>query len=482
MSHPRSDSAPAASTGPLMLFLGLAALAFVLAQTAIVPGLSTLATSLNTTTDNVAWITTGYLVASAILTPVIGRLGDMFGKGNMLLIVLIIFFLGSVGAALAGNVWMLVAARIVQGVGGGIIPLCFGIIGDIFPAERRASALGIISAISGIGAGIGLLVGGLLIDNLSWEWVFWMGAALAAIAAVGAFTVRDAGTKTPGRIDFVGIGLLAVGLTAPLIALSRGQAWGWASLNTLGLAAAGLAVLVAFVFYELHVDDPLVDMRIIGGPTVLMINIATLLMGAGMFGIFMLIPQIAQTPKAFDYGFGLNATQAGLLLLPGSLFMLVAGATSNRLSVRFGARTPLTVGSFLTALGLVLLALKHDTVLIVALFVIVSFIGIGFAMASLPSLIMGSVPESARGQANGVNVLMRTVGSSIGSQAVGTLLAGSVTAATLVPTDAAFATSFWIGAGAAMAAAVVGSLIPLKAAPKPILVHTVSATQEVTSA
>lgn len=465
-----------------MLFLGLAALAFVLAQTAIVPGLSTLATSLNTTTDNVAWITTGYLVASAILTPVVGRLGDMFGKGQMLLIVLVIFFFGSVGAALAGNIWVLVAARIVQGVGGGIIPLCFGIIGDIFPAERRASALGIISAISGIGAGVGLLIGGLLIDNFSWEWVFWMGAVLAAIAAVGAFTARHAGTKTPGKIDFIGILLLAIGLTAPLVALSRGQSWGWTSMSTLGLAAFGLAVLVAFVFYELRADDPLVDMRIIGRPTVLMINIATLLMGAGMFGIFMLIPQIAQTPKAFDYGFGLNATQAGLLLLPGSFFMLIAGATSNRLSDRFGARAPLTIGSFLTALGLVLLALKHDSVPVVAVFVIISFIGIGFAMASLPSMIMSSVPESARGQANGVNVLMRSVGSSIGSQAVGTLLAGSVTAAALVPTDTAFVTSFWIGAGAAMAAAVVGTLIPLKTTPQPEVVHNVIATQETTNA
>ena len=163
MSSQAKSSPPRGATG----ILALAALAFALAQTAVIPGMRGMAQSLHTSTETVSWVLTGYLVAAAVLTPVVGRLGDMFGKRRMLAVALVLFGAGGAVAAVAPNVWIVVAARVLQGAGGGIFPLCFGIISDSFPEKRRPGALGLISAIAGVGAGGGLLLGGLLTDHAS---------------------------------------------------------------------------------------------------------------------------------------------------------------------------------------------------------------------------------------------------------------------------------------------------------------------------
>jgi EmrB/QacA subfamily drug resistance transporter len=443
-----------------LLVLAVAAVAYSLAQTAVVPGLGQLTKALHTSSENVSWVLTGYLVSAAILTPVGGRLGDMFGKRRVLALALAAFTVGSVVAALSGNVWVLVVARVVQGAGGSVFPLCFGIISDAFPPERRPGALGLISAIAGIGAGGGLLMGGLLLDHASWRWIFWAGAIMAGLAALGTLRLPESTMRTPGRVDLVGALLLAVGLTAPLIALTRTTAWGWADARTLGLIAAGLLVLVLFVWFENRTAEPLVNVRLLARPVVLGTNVATALIGFGMFGAFVLIPQIAETPTATGYGFGMNATGAGLLLLPACLVMLVTGGVSGQLGLRFGPRIPLVAGLLVAVAGLAVLAgLHHDKWVVLALSAVV-FGGIGLGMAAVPNLIVGAVPPAATGQATGVNALVRSVGSSVGSQVAATVLAGSVTALSPLPADSAFTEAFWIGAAGSACAAVAALLIP----------------------
>ncbi|MCX4098486.1 MFS transporter [Nocardia sp. alder85J] len=443
-----------------LLVLAVAAGAYSLAQTAVVPGLGQLTKALHTSSENVSWVLTGYLVSAAILTPVGGRLGDMFGKRRVLALALAGFTVGSVVAALSGSIWVLVAARVVQGAGSMVFPLCFGIISDAFPAERRPGALGLISAIAGIGAGGGLLMGGLLLDHASWRWIFWAGAIMAGLSALGTLRLPESATRTPGRVDLIGALLLAVGLTAPLIALTRTTKWGWADARTLGLIAAGLLVLVVFAWFENRTAEPLVNVRLLARPVVLGTNVATALIGFGMFGAFVLIPQIAETPAATGYGFGMTATGAGLLLLPACLVMLVTGGAAGAFGLRFGARTPLVVGLLVAVAGLAVLAgVHHDKWVVLALSAVV-FGGIGLGMAAVPNLIVGAVPPDATGQATGVNALVRSVGSSIGSQVAATVLAGSVTALSPLPTDSAFTEAFWIGAGATACAAVAALLIP----------------------
>ena len=464
-----SDAAewqPKAGWGSVIV-LALASAAYALAQTAVLPGLGALSRALTASPADISWVMSAYLLSAAILTPVFGRLGDMLGKRRMLVTVLAIFTLGSVVAAMATDIWTLVAARVVQGAGGGIIPLCLGIISDSLPPRKRPAALGLISAIAGIGAGGGLLMGGLLVDHASWHWIFWSGAVTAGLATLGAARLPDGGVRSPGRIDVPGILLLAVGLIAPLFALTRTSTWGWADTRTLGLIAAGLVVLVLFVLYERRVAEPLVDMRVLGRPVVLVTNLTTLLFGFGMFGAFVLIPQLAQTPAASGYGFGLDATGAGLLLLPACLTMLVTGGLAGRLGLRYGPKVPLTAGALIAAAGLAGLAAAHGSQGAVIAWSVVLFTGIGLGMAAMPNLIVGGIPRDKTGEGTAVNALIRSVGSSLGSQVVATLLAGSVTVARPLPTDGAYGQAFWLGAGAIMVAAIAAFLIPRGPSPTP---------------
>ena len=445
-----------------LVILGVAALSFALAQTALIPAIGELIDTFHTDATGVAWTLTGYLLTAAVCTPLLGRLGDMFGKRRMLVIALAIFAAGNVFAALGDELWVIVVGRVLQGAGGGVFPLCFGIVRDEFPIERVRGSIGLISATAGIGGGLGLVLGGLLVDHATYHWIFWTGGAAAALAAIAAqFLIPESPVRTPGRIDYRGAALLALGLALPLWAIAEANAWGWGSAKTLGLIAGGLAILAIWVVVERRTDEPLADMRTLTKPPVLMTNIATLLTGVGMFGSFILIPQLAETPTWSGYGFGLGATDAGLLLVPGTFTMLVAGPLSGWLGNRFGSKIPLAVGGVVTAIALVLLSVVHENESQVVVLAIVMTCGIGLAFAAMPNLIVDAVPQEQTGEATGFNALVRSVGSSLGAQAVGAILAGSVAYTGALPTEGSFQTAFALSAGVALVAALTALMIPL---------------------
>jgi MFS family permease len=348
---------------------------------------------------------------------------------------------------------------VLQGFGGGIFPLCFGIIRDEFPRERVAGGIGLISAILGIGGGLGLVSGGVLVDAFGFQVIFWMGAVMALVAAAAAAVlVPESPVRSPGRVDVRGALVLGVGLAAPLLAISQANTWGWTDPRTLGLTAAGLAVLAAWVPLQRRTAEPLADIRTLATPPVLMTNLATFFVGFGMFGSFLLIPQLAEAPESTGYGFGLDATGAGLLLLPGALVMLVAGPVSGQLSTRYGSRLPLVLGGSLTAVGLGVLAVAHSTYAEVIAGNVLMSIGFGFAFAAMPNLIVDAVPIERTGEATGFNALVRSVGSSVGSQVSAAILAASVLAAG--PSESAYTEAFVVCAAFAVLAAVLAALIP----------------------
>jgi EmrB/QacA subfamily drug resistance transporter len=444
-----------------LLILGAAALAFALAQTMLIPALGELTHQLDTDASGIAWLLTGYLVAAAVSTPVAGRLGDMFGKRRLLVISLVTFGAGSTIAALGSSLELVVAGRVLQGFGGGIFPLCFGIIRDEFPPEKVAGGIGLISAIFGIGGGAGLIGGGLIADHLSYHWIFWLGTISAALAALAIeLWVPESPERKPGRVDLRGAVLLGLGLVMPLIAISRANDWGWGSTRTLGLIAAGLVVLAAWTAVERRTEQPLADIPTLISPPVLMTNIATLFVGFGMFGSFILIPQLAEAPEATGYGFGLDSTGAGLLLLPGSLLMLFAGPLSGVLGGRYGSKLPLALGAAVTSLGLVGLGLDHGTRLAVTAWAVVMSGGIGLAFAAMANLVVEAVPPAQTGEASGINTLIRSVGASLGSQVTAAILAGSAIAGSPLATDGGFTAAFLVGAGVAALASVIAILIP----------------------
>jgi EmrB/QacA subfamily drug resistance transporter len=442
-----------------LAILSLSGLAFSLAQTTLIPALGDLKERLDTDATGVAWTLTGYLLAAAIATPLFGRLGDMFGKRRMLVISLLCFAAGSVVSAIGDSLEVVVAGRLLQGVGGGIFPLCFGIIRDEFPPERVARSIGLISAILGIGGGLGLILGGLLADHTSYHSIFWLGAAMAlGAAAATQLFIPESPVRTPGKVDLRGAFVLSLGLIAPLYAISQANKWGWTDPRTLGLLAVGLVILVAWFQLEKRTPEPLANVATLAQPAVLMTNLATLFVGFGMFGSFLLIPQLAEAPESTGYGFGLDATGAGLLMLPGSLAMLFIGPLSGVLGGRYGSKLPLTIGGAVTTSGLLLLGLAHTTHLEVLLGSMVMSIGIGFAFAAMPNLIVDAVPLEQTGEATGFNALVRSVGSSLGSQVSAAILAGSAIATG--PTDGGYTAAFLTSAAIALAATLVAAAIP----------------------
>ena len=444
-----------------LAILGIAALSYALAQTTVIPAVGTLATDLHTTTDAATWTLTAYLVAAAVLTPIFGRLGDMFGKRKMLVLSLMLFAAGSVVSALGGTIVIVVVGRVIQGAGGGIFPLCFGIIRDEFPRERIARSIGLLSATAGIGGGLGLPLGGFITDSASYHLIFWVGAVMGMVSAAAAhFLVPESPTRTPGRVDVRGALVLAVGLAAPLIAISEAGSWGWGSARFIGLVVLGLLVLVGFVVLEKRTVSPIVSIDTLQRPPVLLTNITTLMVGFSMFAVFLLVPVIAEAPTSTGYGFGVDAARAGLLLAPGAVFMLVAGPMSGVIGTRFGNKIPLSLGAVVAAVGLGLMAAYHSNQLSIVLLNVVIFAGIGMAFAAMPNLIVDAVSQRETGEATGVNALVRSVGSSLGSQVVASILAASLIGASVLPTDTALTTSFVVSAGVALLAGLTALVIP----------------------
>ena len=247
-----------------LAILTLAGIAFALQQTMVIPALPTLQEDLHTTTTWVTWVLTVFLLVASVATPILGKLGDQYGKERLLVISLALFFIGSVGAATAWNIWSLIAWRALQGTGAAVFPLSYGIIRDEFPREKVGVAIGLVSAVFGIGGGLGIVLSGVIVDHFSWRWLFIVGAVGigAALVLVHRF-IPESPIKTPSRVDYLGATLMSGGLIAMLVALTEGENWGWTSGRTLGLAAAAVVLLFAWGIAELHVDDPMVDMRML---------------------------------------------------------------------------------------------------------------------------------------------------------------------------------------------------------------------------
>jgi MFS family permease len=440
-----------------LLVLGFGTLAFVLAQTTIIPALGDLQRELGASASGIAWMVTAYLLVASIATPIFGRLGDMFGKQRLLAISLALFAVGSVVAGVADSLALMIVGRGLQGLGGGVFPLSFGIIRDEFPKHKVPTGIALLGAIAAIGSGIGLPLGGLLVDHASYHSIFWVAAAMGVIGTLTTyFLVPASPVRTPGRVDLAGAAILGTGLTALLIGISRAADWGWGSPLTLGLSAVGLGVLVLFGLFERRTPQPLVNMHTLARRAVLTTNLSTLLIGAAMISTFMLVPQFAQLPKGGEAGFGLSAAEAGLLLVPGSLLSLLVAPLVGRIGERSGSKAPFFAGCLVTAGALLGMVLAHDSVGLVVIWSAVTSIG---------------VDRHETGEATGVNTVVRNIGSAVGAQVAGTIIATHVLA-TGLPADAGFTLAFLIGAIGAVVAALSVLAIPGRRSEQPAEART----------
>jgi EmrB/QacA subfamily drug resistance transporter len=432
---------------------------YALLQSLVAPALPDIQHALGASVNGISWILTAYLLSASIATPLIGRLGDMYGKERLLVIVLGLLCAATVVTAVATSLAVMLAGRIVQGAAGGVFPLAIGIIRDEFPRDRVAGRIGIISALAGVGGGVGIVLAGPIVDNLSYHWLFWLPLVplVPATLAIHRF-VPESPVRVPGRVNWVNAVLMAVGLGLVLIAVSETPTWGWMSARTIAFFLVGLAVLAVWVRAEIRAAEPLVDMKMMRIRGVWTTNAVALLLGFGMYASFILLPQYVETPEQAGYGFGASVTGAGLFLLPSTIAMLLAGAQTGRLEKRFGSKPPLLAGAAISALSYALLATERSERWEIYVAALLLGAGIGLAFAAMVNLIIENVGPEQTGVATGMNAVTRTVGGAFGGAVVASILAGSVEAT--FPSADGFTIAFAACAIAVSLGVLVGLAIP----------------------
>ncbi|MFD0004638.1 MFS transporter [Streptomyces sp. NPDC127178] len=472
MSHAPAPAAEAGGGAPprsnaVVAVLAFAGIVVSLMQTLVIPIVPELPRLLDAPASDTAWAVTATLLAAAVATPVMGRLGDMYGKRRMLLVSVVLLVTGSVVCALSDALVPMIVGRVLQGLASGVIPLGISIMRDELPAERLGSATALMSASLGIGGALGLPAAALIADNFDWHMLFWTSAGMGVVALVCVVLfVPESKVRTGGRFDLVGGIGMAAGLICLLLGISKGADWGWTSGTTLGLFVAAVVVLVAWGWWELRTEQPLVDLRTTARRQVLVTNLASIAVGFAMFAMSLVIPQLLQLPAQTGYGLGKSMLVAGLCMAPSGLVMMATAPVSAAISRSKGPKVTLMIGVLIVAVGYGLNIVLMSEVWHFVLVACIIGAGVGFGYGSMPALIMSAVPASETAAANSLNTLMRSLGTSTASAVAGVILAQMTTdlGGYALPSESAFKVVLAVGAGAALLAFVVASFIP-KAGP-----------------
>ncbi|TDD51633.1 MFS transporter [Saccharopolyspora elongata] len=472
MPHAPARAADAVVSGPPRANTVVAVLAFggivvSLMQTLVIPLIPVLPALLGASASDAAWAITATLLAGAVATPVVGRLGDMYGKRRMLLISLVLLVAGSAVCGLSDSLAPMVIGRSLQGLAAGVIPLGISIMRDVLPAERLGSATATMSASLGVGGALGLPAAAFLAERADWHVLFWTSAGLGAVATalVLAF-VPESGVRSGGRFDLVGAIGLSAGLICLLLAISKGAEWGWTATRAGGLLGASAVLFLLWGWWELRVSRPLVDLRTTARRQVLLTNIASAVFGFAMFAMSLALPQLLQLPAATGYGLAQTMFVVGLAMGPSGLVMMAMAPLSARISTARGPKTTLMLGAVVVAAGYVLGIVLMSAVWQLVLVSSVIGAGIGLAYGAMPALIMAAVPVAETAAANSLNTLMRAIGTSVSSAVAGAVLA-QLTAtfgALTVPSEAGFQVIMAMAAAAALLALAIAAFLPRHAA------------------
>lgn len=449
--------------GALVPVLAFAGITVAVMQTLLVPVIKDLPTLLHTAQSNATWVMTATLLAGAVSTPIMGRLGDLYGKRRMLIASLAVMVIGSLVCAFTDDLVIMIIGRALQGFAMGAIPLGIGIMRDELPPEKLGSSMALMSSSIGVGGGLGMPGAALVAQHADWHALFLGSAGVGVVALVlTVFLVPEPPLRAPGTFDYAGAFGLSLGLVALLLPITKGSEWGWTAPLTLGLIAGGLLILLVWGLYELRIAAPLVDLRTTARREVLLTNLVSIMVGISFYAVSLVVPQLLQLPKSTGYGLGQSMVVAGLCMAPLGLTMMFTAPVYARIAARRGPKVSLMIGMLVIAVGYGAGTLLMDAAWQTLVISSVLGAGIGLAYSSLPALIVGAVDASETGAANGLNTLMRSIGTSASSAVIGMVLANTSVhmGGVAVPSMHGFRLSFMIATGAVLVGLVLAAFLP----------------------
>jgi MFS family permease len=439
-------------------------------QSLLIPVLPRITRDIGSSTASTEWLLTSTLLTAGVAVPIMGRLGDLYGKRLMLMVCAGFLVVGSLICALSHSLIPLIIGRAVTGLSIAAVSLGVSLINLTLPARRAPAGVALISAMLGVGSAFGLPLAGLVGEHADYHLLFWIGVAGGCLSLLGIrFFLAESAQRPAGRFDFPGAILFATALVCLLLPLSEAATWGWGAPRTIGLLAAAALLLALFAAIERRKSSPLVDLAANAKPALLLTNAASLCVGFALFASLIGTAYYVEAPVASGYGFGVSIVVGGLCLLPSGLAMLALSPVSAMMTRRCGPKITLCTGSSLVAAGFIIrIALAGHLWEIIAGTTITGA-GTGIAYASMPALIALGAPPSALAAANGLNSLSRLVGSSTASAIGGTILASAVVVVggVAIPSLTAYQILFALCAGAAVIGAFIALSVPYPAGYSP---------------
>lgn len=430
--------------------------------TLVVPIQAKLPFLLSAAREDTAWVITATLVVSAITTPIAGTLGDRYGKRRVIVYLLAITLIGSVTVALSPQIIGVIIGRVLQGAMAGVIPLGIAVMRDTLPIERVDGGIAMMSSTLGVGSAVGLPISAIVAQYSDWRLLFWFTGALCAFSIGLVIWIIPAGVaRATGRFDYVGAVGLSAALIAVLLAITKGDQWGWDSPQTVLSGFGGGGLLVLWGWYQIRSAQPLLDLRLAARRPVLLTNLASVAMGFALFTSSIVYPQLLEMPASSAPGFGLSLVGASLIVMPSGLMMVLVAPWAGRIVRILGPKVLLVAGAVALGLAYAFTIFLHTEIWHILVANIFIGIGVGLGYASMPMLIMRAVPQGATAASNGLNALSRSLGLTAAAAVMGAILtASSAQSNTGQPTVAGFQYTFMLGLLASASALLLALMIP----------------------
>jgi MFS family permease len=440
----------------VLAVLSLVATMVMYAETMLIPAIPDLIKDFHVSYSMSSWILTAYLVSGAVMTPIAGKLSDIYGRKKILLIIMVIYAVGVSLAGFAANIYFMLLARAIQGIGMSMFPIAFGIIRDQFPREKISIGQGVITSMFASGAVIGLAVGGIIVQNYGWHTTFFtiIPIAIALLLIIRRLINVDDGDqqqqqgqkqsqivedknireikkntenisdkKSVNQIDVKGAITLATMVTSFLLVLTFIETSG-SNTNSgsstqvlVPFLILGIVSFILFVVIEKRAKYPLVDFKLMLNKSILPANLIIMLVGLSMFMVFQTVPILVRNPGPI--GFGEDAVSTGKVQLPFAIVLLIFGPTSGFIVSRLGSLKPIMIGSIITAVAFIGLLLFHSTELLVSTNLAILSTGLSLTSVGTMNVIILSTPRQFSGISLGMTLLMRIIGSAIGPALAG---------------------------------------------------------------